>query len=191
MADGEARPIGEEWAHPAVVAQLQVAGVQLDVVQLDAFNEADMRRATSFVSNFGDWTLPADTADVMASPVGRLEWIHDSGELVLLGGVPHKGEGSAEVPSADAVPGELPGFLGGTAVAGGSSAPGAVRMYFPEEQLPAESRVVVLARMGHGPRVHEVLWGWHQHHRDADGWQWLIDRLQHFNDLAGEDGRFA
>jgi hypothetical protein len=191
MADGEARPIGEEYAHPAVVARMQVADVELDVVQLDAFHQADMRRATSFVTNFGDWPLPADVTDVMAASVGRLEWIHDTGELVMLGGVPEMGEGSAEVGTSDAVSGEIPGFLGGTAVAGESTAPGAVRMYFPEEQLPADSRVVVLGTLRHGPRVHEVLWGWHQHHRDADGWQWLTDRLQHFGDLAGEDNRFA
>jgi hypothetical protein len=191
MAEGGARPIGDQYAQPVAVGQVQVADVTLDVVRLDAFHQADIRRAMSFVTNFGQWTLPTPTAEAMATDIGRLEWIHDTGELLLLGGIPHIGEGSADIPAGDAVAGEVPGFLGGTAVAGRSDAPGAVRIYFPEEQLPADTRVAVLGTLRHGPRVHEVLWGWHQHHREPDGWTWLSERLRQFHDLATEDDRFA
>ena len=64
-------------------------------------------------------------------------------------------------------------------------------MYFNEETLPADSRVAILGRIEHGPRVHEVLWGWHEHHRHADGWAWLAERLVKFNDAGGNDRKFA
>jgi hypothetical protein len=148
-------------------------------VRLDAFHQADLRRVRSFVTNFGDWTLPPSLAEAMAATNGRLEWIHDTGELVLLGGIPRVGEGSADIPAAGTLSEEVPGFLGGTAVVGQSTVPGAVRVYFAEEQVPTDTRVAVLGELRHGPRVHEVLWGWHEHHRDPDGWQWLTDRLRH------------
>jgi hypothetical protein len=191
MVSDEARPIDDAHTRPAPVGRLQVADVEFDVVRLDAFHQADIRRAMSFVTNFGQWTLPAPTAQVMTADIARLEWIHDTGELVLLGGVPHIGEGSADIPTMAGVADELPGFLGGTAVVGRSDVPGAVRVYFSEEQLPGDTRVAVLGTLHHGPRVHEVLWGWHQHPRDPGGWAWLTDRLRQFNDLAAEDDRFV
>jgi hypothetical protein len=100
--------------------------------------------------------------------IGRLEWIHDTGELVLLGGIPHIGEGSADIPIMAGLSDVLRGFLGVTAVVGRSDVPGAVRIYLSEEQLPTDARVAVLGTLRHGPRVHEVLWGWHQHHHDPD-----------------------
>ena len=191
MPDEVAGPNDHAADRPAVVARVQVADVELEVVRLDAFHAANESRAMSFVTNFGEWTLPASVADALAAAIGRLEWIHDTGELVLLGGVPRLGDGSADVPSVDAASAELPGFLGGTSVVGRSSVPGAVRIYFPEEQLPSDTRVMVLGVLRHGPRVHEVLWGWHLHHRDPDGWQWLTERLHELHDLAAEDDRIA
>ena len=43
--------------------------------------------------------------------------------------------------------------------------------------VPAGTVVAVLATIDHGPKVHELLWGWHLEHRKADGWSWLEKRL--------------
>jgi len=64
--------------------------------------------------------------------------------------------------------------------AGGRTVPGpdgSVREWFPAMVVGPETLVAVLAVIEHGPRVHELLWGWHLEHRHVDGWVWLCDRL--------------
>jgi len=108
----------------------------------------------------------------------RLEWIHETGELVLFGGVPELGTVSAEMPERSAGAAALtPGGMGGTVGSIEREGDGIVREFFTAEELPADARVAVLGTVEHGPRVHELLWGWHLRHRRADGWDWLVDRL--------------
>jgi hypothetical protein len=52
-----------------------------------------------------------------------------------------------------------------------------VRELFASEVVPAGSRVLVLGHFEHGLRVHEMLWGWHLHHRHLGGWDWLLEHL--------------
>jgi hypothetical protein len=54
---------------------------------------------------------------------------------------------------------------------------GSIREFFPAMTLGEDTLAAVLAVVEHGPRVHELLWGWHlRQHRD-DGWAWLTERL--------------
>ena len=140
---------------------------------------AENGRATSFITNFGNWRLPAAVAAAMDSPVGHLEWFHDTGELVLVGAVPHRGEGSAELSNGEAdvieaeellTPGGAPGHVE-------HCADGVTREHVPEMVVPVDTQMAVLAVIPHGPKVHEVLWGWHREHRDPGGWAWLEGRL--------------
>jgi hypothetical protein len=152
------------------------------------FLVADDRRATSFVSNFGDWSLPADVAEQLGSPVGHLEWFHDTGELVLIGDIPEAGTTSVELPVSDTngedvtvAVDEAADVLAGTFGAPGvvyRSATGAVRETVLGSVVSADTRVAVLAVIEHGPKVHEILWGWHRQHRHPDGWAWLQGRLE-------------
>jgi hypothetical protein len=151
------------------------------------FMAADERRATSFVSNFGDWSLPEEAAAELASPVGHVEWFHDTGELVVLGDIPEDGGTSVELPAKD-TDGEdvtvaideatdvLAGTFGGTGVVYRTPT-GAVREAVLGSVVAADTRVAVLAVIEHGPKVHEILWGWHRRHRHDDGWAWLQERL--------------
>jgi len=176
-----------ENAGPRQLASLELDGARLWVYDLAEFNAADPKRVSSFSSNFGWWQVPADVARSLAMPTlgkAALEWIHDTGELVLLGGVPTVGEISVDVPeSVAAVGAVMPAFLGGTVGGVGRDVAGNVRELFKSEVMPEGSRVALLAHIRHGPKAHEVLWGWHREHRKADGWRWLVDRLAR---LAGD-----
>ena len=147
-------PVDAEHAEPQPVASLQLDAVVLPIYDLQAFNDADLRRVTSFVTNFGSWALPSDVAAALNAGDGRgaLEWIHDTGELVLLGGTPTVGTVSADVPGvlADAAAG-VPAFLGGEAGDATECGSGMVREYFKSELLPDGSRVALLAHVAHGP----------------------------------------
>ncbi len=170
-----------EETGPQPVARLDVAGASLPVYDLAAFNAADINRVKSFSTNFGTWLVPPPIAQVLAVEAGQqatLQWIHDTGELVLLGGVPESGEVEIDVDraqgAADAV---VPAWLGGVVGGVERDADGSVRERYRAEVMPAGSRVAVLAHVAHGPRVHELLWGWHRQHRHAEGWDWLVERL--------------
>lgn len=190
--EDEPDPIDEAHAHPTVLAHVRIGVKEVDVIGLAEFNQADLHRATSFVSNFGNWSLPADVAAALGAERGHVEWVHDTGELILIGGVPHAGGVAVDVPATPStLAAGAPVALGGSAVVGRSDVAGMVRMYFNEETLPPGSRVAILGRIEHGPRVHEVLWGWHEHHGHADGWAWLAERLVQFNDAGGNDRKFA
>jgi hypothetical protein len=159
--------------------RLPVAGADVEVSLLEDFLAGDARRPTSFVTNFGDWQLPDAVAAVLGSPIAHVEWFHDTGELVAIGGVPHRGEATVEVHRGDAALSEAVDVVGGPFGSAGMSfrtAGGAVRE-FPEMVVPAGTRVAVLAHIEHGPQVHEALWGWHRQHRRPAGWTWLDERL--------------
>lgn len=194
QAQSEQDPRRAEHPQPQPVGTLALDGVQLPVFDLAEFNSADIARVASFVTNFGVWQLPADVAAALASADGRgrLEWIHDTGELVLLGGVPSEGMVAAPVsPGVGYTEGNVPSLLGGS-VGGVTRDPsGEVRELFRSEVLPEGSRVALLAHVRHGPRAHELLWGWHRAHRDADGWDWLVERLAGLNDSADGDTHLA
>ena len=183
-----------EHPQPQAVGTLALDGVQLPVFDLADFNAADLARVSSFVTNFGVWQLPADVAGLLGSidGRGRLEWIHDTGELVLLGGVPTEGMVTAPVsPGVGYTEGNVPSLLGGS-VGGVTREPsGEVRELFRSEVLPAGSRVALLAHVRHGPRTHELLWGWHRAHRDANGWGWLVERLAGLENGADADTHLA
>jgi hypothetical protein len=185
----EPDPIDAEHANPASIGSLQLDDVVLPIYELGAFNDADLRRVKSFVTNFGSWLLPAGVAGAMAvhDGLGDLEWIHDTGELVLLGGVPTEGMISADLSGLAGVAAELtPAFLGGEAGATVSDGPGLVREYFKSDVLPPGSRVALMAHIAHGPAAHELLWGWHRQHRNEGGWDWLVERLARLESQAGE-----
>jgi hypothetical protein len=182
-------PVDSESASPSPVASLQLDAVVLPIYDLEAFNTADLNRVKSFVTNFGSWTLPPEVAAALVAGDGRgaLVWIHDTGELVLLGGTPEVGTVSADVAGvlADAAAG-VPAFLGGGAGDASSDGSGMVREYFKSELLPAGSRVALLAHVAHGPEVHELLWGWRGERDSATGWSWLVERLARLEDKTGD-----
>jgi hypothetical protein len=166
---------------PRVVAWLQLDETRLPVYELEDFNASDIRRVTSFSSNFGSWALPRDVARALGmSDAGgaALEWIHDTGELVLLGGEPTVDNIEVDVSKPAAMVGAvMPGFLDGTAAGAGRDKAGNVRELFKTEVMPPGTRVALLAHLKHGPKAHELLWGWHREHRRAEGWSWLVERL--------------
>ena len=188
-------PIDSEHADPQPVASLQLDDVQLPIYDLADFNAADVRRVSSFVTNFGSWTLPADVATALASAdgMGALEWIHDTGELVLLGGVPTEGEvfpkASLEAPAR--LPACPRSWAGIAAEYARRRDWGMVREYFRSEVMPPGSRVALLAHVAHGPQVHELLWGWHREHRSDTGWSWLVERLARLQDESGGSNHLA
>lgn len=183
-------PIDAEHADPAQVGSLQLDAVQLPIYDLADFNDADVHRVSSFVTNLGSWQLPAEVATALAAGDGRasLEWIHDTGELVLLGGTPTVGTVAVDVAGvlADAAAG-VPAFLGGEAANATDAGSGMVRQYFKSELLPSGSRVALLAHIEHGPKVHELLWGWHREQGRDSGWDWLVERLARLEDADGAD----
>jgi len=171
---------------PEHVAALQLDDVQLPIYDLEAFNAADIDRVKSFTTNFGSWQLPAEVAAALAlagDAKAALEWIHDTGELVLLGGVPTVGEVAVEPLNYEAyTAGNVPSLIGGSAAGIERDASGHVRELFKSEVMPPGSRVAVLAHVKHGPKVHELLWGWHREHRQPSGWAWLVERLAKLED---------
>jgi hypothetical protein len=188
MTEEQDDPIDAKHADPAPVASLALDDVVLPIYDLQAFNDADLHRVESFVTNFGSWKLPAGVATALGSSsgVGSLEWIHDTGELVLLGGTPTEGQLSAYVPGFAGEAAELtPAFLGGEAGSTTNDGSGMVREYFKGEVMPAGSRVALMAHLEHGPAVHELLWGWHREHRTDDGWAWLVERLARLENQTG------
>jgi hypothetical protein len=183
-------PVDSESANPSPVASLQLDAVVLPIYDLEAFNKADLNRVKSFVTNFGSWTLPPEVATALSTGddgIGALEWIHDTGELVLLGGTPTVGTVSADVAGvlADAAAG-VPAFLGGEASDATSDGSGMVREYFKSELLPAGSRVALMAHISHGAAVHELLWGWRGERDASTGWSWLVERLARLEDETGD-----
>lgn len=174
-----------------VLGSLELDGIQLPVYDLAQFNAAVVDRVTSFSTNFGVWQVPDDVAQVLAIPTGAgavAEWIHDTGELVLLGGVPKEGEIAVEVSEGAAVSaGLMPGFLGGSIAGVDHDAAGHVRELFKSEVMPEGSRVALLAHIKHGPKVHELLWGWHREHRKPTGWAWLVERLARLEGEAADE----
>ena len=166
---------------PRPLAVLQLDSAALPVYDLAEFNAADIDRVQSFSTNFGWWQVPAQVAEALAMGAARraaLEWIHDTGELVLLGGVPTVGEVEVDTLDYEAMTaGNVPGFIGGTAAGVERDDSGNVRELFKSEVMPAGSRVAVLAHVKHGPKAHELLWGWHRQHRRVEGWSWLVERL--------------
>lgn len=157
-------------------APLVIGGRQIPTMTIGDYMADRVDRATSFITNFGDWQLPADAAAAFASPVVHLEWFHNTGELTAFGQVPHLGHGDIEISSAQSAidtVGAAIGTAGGRVV----HTDGATHEWFPAMVIGASTVVAVLAHVEHGPRVHELLWGWHTEHRHDDGWNWLTDRL--------------
>jgi hypothetical protein len=160
---------------------IELAGRLLPVTSLEEFYLADAARPTSFVSNFGNWLLPPDAAAALGATAAHLEWVHDTGELVLIGAVPETGTSAADVSTGRAVSDQMSTLVPGTGgmpvrVDGGGAA-GGVRELFEAQVVPPGTLVAVLGRVEHGPAVHQRLWGWHRHHRDEHGWSWLSERL--------------
>ena len=165
--------------------RLNVVSVRTELI--GDFLASDERRPTSFVTNFGDWPLPDDVAAVLGNRSGHLEWFHDTGELVLIGGIPEPGVTVEEVPTLD-TPAEdaevaidtvadvLAGPLGAPGMVYRNPA-GGVRETVLGSTVSSETRVAVLAVVEHGPQTHALLWGWHREHRRPEGWQWLLNRL--------------
>jgi hypothetical protein len=146
----------------------------------------DARRATSSITNFGNWELPPEAADALNSTVAHLEWFHQTGELVAFGQVPYRGSGSIEVSGSKGLIDGLSGPFGG---AGGSvqrAEDGSLHEVFPAMNVDADTLVAVLAVASHGPRVHERLLGWQLEHRHADGWAWLAARLDKLHTDLGD-----
>ena len=179
-----------ESTHPDPVASLQLDAVVLPIYDLQAFNDADLRRVESFVTSYGSWKLPADVATALATADGTsvLLWIHDTGELVLVGGTPKEGELPVEVTGIFAAEAELtPAWLGGQAAdVHRDTETGMVSESFKAELLPSGSRVAVLAHLEHSTAVHELLWGWHREQHDESGWAWLVERLARLEDKTGK-----
>jgi hypothetical protein len=166
---------------PEQLASLQLDSAQLPIYDLAAFNAADLDRVKSFSTSFGTWQVPAEVAEALALPSDQraaLGWIHDTGELVLLGGVPEAGEVAVDTLDYEAyTAGEMPGFLGGSAAGVERDETGDAYELFKSEVMPEGTRVALLAHVRHWAKVHELLWGWRRHHDDADGWPWLVERL--------------
>lgn len=188
MTEGHEHVDGES-THPDPVASLQLDAVVLPIYDLQAFNDADLRRVESFITSYGSWTLPVEVATALAAPdcTSVLLWIHDTGELVLVGGTPKEGEIPVEVSGALAVEAELtPAWLGGQAAdVHRDSKTGMTSESFKAELLPPGSRVALLAHVEHGPAVHELLWGWHGEQHNETGWAWLVERLARLENQTG------
>jgi hypothetical protein len=179
-----------ESTHPDPVASLQLDAVVLPIYDLQAFNDADLRRVESFVTSYGSWKLPAEVATALASAdnTSVLLWIHDTAELVLIGGTPKEGAIPVEVGGAFAVEAEFtPAWLGGQASdVHRDTETGMVSESLKAELLPPGSRVAVLAHVEHGVAVHELLWGWHREQHNDDGWTWLVERLARLENQTGK-----
>lgn len=175
---------------PEPIAALQLDDVRLPIYDLAQFNAADIDRVKSFATSFGSWQVPADVATALAMSAddrAALAWIHDTGELVLLGGVPQPGEVAVDTLDYEAyTAGEMPAFLGGSAAGVQRDDSGNAYELFKSAVMPAGARVALLAHVKGRARVHELLWGWRHQHDDADGWPWLVERLARLR--AGTDG---
>lgn len=172
----------------APVGFFDLDGVKLPVFELAAFEAADIHRVSSFSTNFGHWELPEAESALLAVPNGAaatLEWIHDTGELVLLGGVATVSNVAIEETGFSTLAGGVPAFLGGSIAGGYRDSSGMIRDYVRSEVLAPGTRLAVLAHVAHGPQAHELLWGWHREHGKPDGWNWLVERLAR---LEGTDG---
>jgi hypothetical protein len=182
------KPVDPEHADPQPIGSLQLDDVQLPIYDIGAYNAADVRRASSFVTNFGTWQVPTDVATALAAAGGAaaLEWIHDTGELVLLGGVPTVGAASAAVGGLGVAGAGVPASLGGTVGSADGDGSGMVQEYFRASVMPAGSRVALLAHVAHGPQIYELLWGWRHEHRTPAGWAWLVERLARLEKHTGE-----
>lgn len=137
----------------------------------------DGRRATSSITNFGNWQLPPEAAAAMNSAVVHLEWFHHTGELVAFSQIPYRGTGSIEVSASKGAIDGLAGPLGGAGGRMQRADDGTLHEAFPAMNVDASTVVAVLAVVQHGPRVHERLLGWQREHRRDDGWDWLAARL--------------
>lgn len=166
---------------PEQLASLQLDNAQLPIYDLAAFNAAELDRVTSFATSFGTWRVPPEVAAALAMSTdsrASLAWIHDTGELVLLGGVPQPGEVKVDTLDYEAyTAGEMPAFLGGSAAGVERDDTGNAYELFKSAVMPEGTRVALLAHVKHTARVHELLWGWRRHHDDAGGWSWLVERL--------------
>lgn len=178
---GRAEGAGDVDESLSQVASLQLDRAELPIYELAAFNAADIDRVTSFATSFGSWQLPSDVAAALAMSVdsrAALAWIHDTGELVLLGGVPQPGEIAVDTLDYEAyTAGEMPAFLGGSAAGVERDDQGNAYELFKSEVMPEGTRVALLAHVSHWAKVHELLWGWRRHHDEPDGWSWLVERL--------------
>jgi hypothetical protein len=183
-------PVEGEGANPEPVASLQLDAVVLPIYDLEAFNNADLRRVESFVTTYGSWRLPVEVAAALAAPdrTSALIWIHETGELVLVGGTPKEGEIAVEVSGLAALEAEMtPAFLGGEAAdVHRDSETGMTSESFKAELLPPGSRVALMAHVEHGPSVHELLWGWHREQHNETGWTWLVERLARLENQTGD-----
>jgi hypothetical protein len=179
-----------ESTHPDPVASLQLDTTVLPIYDLQAFNDADLRRVESFVTTYGSWTLPVEVATALATADGTsvLLWIHDTGELVLIGGTPKEGELAVEVTGVMAAEAEFtPAWLGGQAAdVHRDTETGMISESFKAELLPPGSRVAVLAHVEHNVAVHELLWGWRREQHNETGWVWLVERLARLEDQTGK-----
>jgi hypothetical protein len=142
------------------------------------FMAGDSRRPTSFITNFGDWQLPRSAEEQLHSAITHLEWFHDTGELVAFGQVPYLGAGEIQIDGGQAAIDILAGPFGGASGRIVRSPDGATREFFPAMVVDAATLVAIIALIEHGPRVHQLLWGWHLEHRHADGWDWLQEKLK-------------
>ena len=144
---------------------------------------AEKGRASSFITNYGDWKVPPAVAAGIGSDIAHLEWFHDTGELVLVGAVPHPGEGTIEIGDGDATavvaaelltPGGAPGHAD-------NDEDGVTRERFPQETVPSDTLMAVVGVIESGPKVHALLWGWRRALRKDDGWAWLEEKLAAIN----------
>ncbi len=163
------------------LASLQLDSDQLPIYELAAFNAADLDRVTSFATSFGSWQVPTEVAVALAMAAdvrAAVAWIHDTGELVLLGGVPQLGEVAVDTLDYEAyTAGEMPAFLGGSAAGVERDDEGNAYELFKAEVMPAGTRVALLAHVKRWAKVHELMWGWRRHQDEPDGWSWLVGRL--------------
>ncbi|HVU73339.1 MAG TPA: hypothetical protein VHE83_10310 [Mycobacteriales bacterium] len=139
---------------------------------------AEKGRASSFITNYGDWTVSPAIAAGIGADVAHLEWFHDTGELVLVGAVPQPGEGTIEIGDGDATtvvaqelltPGGAPGHAD-------NDEDGVTRERFPENVVPVDTLMAVLAVVDRS-EARALLRGWRREHRKDDGWAWLEARL--------------
>jgi hypothetical protein len=187
-------PVDPNVGAATPVGFLDLDGVKLPVFDLETFDASDLHRVSSFSTNFGHWELPPDVGALLGVQAGQsatLEWIHDTGELVLLGGVPTEGNVAIEQTQGGEFSGIMPGFLGGTIAGGGRDSAGMIRDYVRSEVMPPGSRLAVLAHIAHGPKAHEILWGWHREHGKESGWSWLVERLVKLDPTAASADHLA
>jgi hypothetical protein len=131
---------------------LIINGQQVPMMPIGEFMADRTDRASSFISNFGDWQLPPDAAEAFGSPVVHLEWFHNTGELTAFGQIPHLGHGDIEISGAQAAIDTVAPLFGG---AGGRivHTDGAVHQWFPAMVVGPETLVAVLETISSGPQA--------------------------------------